>query len=72
MLFSEISGREAVKAKTMLDCIFAIPWVDGSPSVPACGQTTLSVGFFDLHIQTLIFPTNANEAPSSQGKTLRL
>lgn len=46
----------------VLQHTFAITLVDSSPSVPACGQNTLSKGIYDFHIQTLFFPTKANEA----------
>lgn len=46
----------------VLQHTFAIPLIDSSPSVPACGQNTLSKGIYDFHIQTLFLPTKANEA----------
>lgn len=64
-------GRLSGISQCCMERTFAITRVDGSPSVPAYGQTTRSEGFCDLHIQTLLFPTEANEAPSWWGKTLR-
>lgn len=64
-----MSGREwkslkALKAgyvNVVLQHTFAITLVDSSPSVPVCGQSTLSKSIYDFHIQTLFFPTKANE-----------